>query len=58
MRSLQVTQLDIRKLRATKMTYSISGIVQGEQLNEAQILIDLFITMFNPGRRWTQALTS
>ena len=28
MRSLQVTQLDIRKLRATKMTFFTSGIVR------------------------------
>ena len=30
MRSLQVTQLDIRKLRATKMTFFTSGIVRGK----------------------------
>ena len=52
MRSLQVTQLDIRKLRATKMTFFTSGIVREKYSLEA------FKTIFNPGRKWMQALTS
>ena len=50
MRSLQVTQLDIRKLRATKMTFFTSGIVRDS--------LEAFKTIFNPGRKWMQALTS
>ena len=53
MRSLQVTQLDIRKLRATKMTFFTSGIVKRKKYS-----LEAFKTIFNPGRKWMQALTS